>query len=65
VTDRTLEQMRTDVELAREATLESLDRVRQGFVEIVDWRAHYQRHSWQWLAVAAGLGFFIGYQTRK
>jgi ElaB/YqjD/DUF883 family membrane-anchored ribosome-binding protein len=57
--------MRTDVELAREATLESLDRVRQGFVEIVDWRAHYQRHSWQWLAVAAGLGFFIGYQTRK
>jgi ElaB/YqjD/DUF883 family membrane-anchored ribosome-binding protein len=65
VTERTPEQVRVDIELAREATLRSLDQVRQEVVDLVDWKARYQRHPWRWLAVVAGVGFFIGYQTRE
>jgi ElaB/YqjD/DUF883 family membrane-anchored ribosome-binding protein len=57
--------MRADIEKAREATLESLDRVREEMVEFVDWHVHYQRHSWRWIAVAAGLGVLIGYQSSR
>jgi hypothetical protein len=65
MTDRTLEQVRADIEVAREEALSSLDLVRQELVELVDWRVHYRRHCWRWLGVAAGLGFFIGFQSQK
>jgi ElaB/YqjD/DUF883 family membrane-anchored ribosome-binding protein len=65
VNDRTPEQVRADIEVTREATLRSLDLVRQEITDAMDWRTHYRRHRWQWVAVAAGLGFLIGIQTRK
>jgi ElaB/YqjD/DUF883 family membrane-anchored ribosome-binding protein len=65
VSDRTPEQVRADIEVAREATLKSLDVVRQELTDAVDWKSHYRRHAWQWLAVAAGIGFLIGTQTRR
>jgi hypothetical protein len=57
--------VRADIEVAREATLKSLDVVSKQLTDAFDWRLHYRRHSWQWLAVAAGLGFLIGTQTRR
>jgi hypothetical protein len=65
VNDRSPEQVRADIEVAREATLRSLDAVRQELSDALDWRTHYRRHRWQWLAVACGVGFIIGTQTRK
>ena len=65
VVERTPEQLRAEIEVTREATLKSLDLVRQELTDAFDWRTHYRRHSWQWLAVAAGVGFIIGMRTSK
>jgi len=65
VGDQTTQQVHAEIELAREATLTSLDQVRRELVEVVDWRTYYRRHPWGWIAVAAGLGILIGHRTRR
>jgi hypothetical protein len=64
VKERTPDQVRADIEVAREETLRSLDVVRQELTDAIDWRSHYRRHRWQWLLVAGALGFIVGYRTR-
>jgi hypothetical protein len=54
-----------EIERTRERILESIRRLRTEMSDATDWRKHYARRPWIFLAGALGLGFGVGWALGK
>jgi len=57
---RSPQQIREDLERAREATEDSLELVRRELLAATDWREWVRRRPWTFLSIAAALGLGLG-----
>ena len=61
VDERSTDEIERDIVAARESIRETVDEIEERLHRAVDWRTYVGRSPWMSLALAAGVGIFLGH----
>lgn len=59
---RSADEVRAEIERAREQIQTSVLALREGVGRAADWRAYVRRRPGLWLGAAVAIGFYLGYR---